>query len=395
MDTNNRLAILITKHLDDELSYAEKRELEELLANSEKNRQLFEELTNPDKILKELKEIYSFDAKAGWNDLMKRNKLVGPKPRPVVKLIWYNVAAAAFIGFIVFVWYYWSGKDKNTPNKIAAPKINIDSIEYLHTGSSPLLLLDSVRDGFIMLDDFNNQVMWQGSVSVRKSGADTLKYYYTNQDTDPTAVKLKFALTTNIIVTPPGRRLHIILPEGTQVTMEPASTLSLVPDMRNKRQIHSISGEFLFDVAKKQRQRFHIQSYDIDLEVWGTRFSVVANRKTKTIRTNLHEGQILIRNRSDSFHLKPGQEAEVSSIGQIQLIAGNEEYRFDNDSFTAVMAKIEKWYDVQVEYGTQIPEGTFTAGINKNTPIEKLITMLEKKFHIHIKKKGRKLLVSL
>jgi transmembrane sensor len=417
MQTNNRLAILIIKHLDNELSDTENRELQDMLAISEKNRSLFEELTNPELILKELEVIFSFDAKAGWNELMQRHGLaeqeppsavtleprsdVNLKPRSAFKL-WYYIAAAAFIGLIAFAWYKWSGK--TTPKNTTVKKINIDSIAYLPSGSSPLLILDSMEVEPDLLDSFNNKLIWQGPVFVKKSGADTLKYeYYDNWEVESRQFKFKFYVATNIIVTPPGRRLKVILPEGTKVALEPASTLSFMPDMRKERRIHSLNGELHFDVADNHDQPFRIRFYDVDLEVLGTRFSVVANRKTKTIRTSLHDGRLLIRNRTDSLNLSSGQVAMASSGGQILLIengkgsnkasAGDEEYRFTNDSFTAVMAKIEKWYGLQVEYKTKIPNDTFTAGIDQNTPIEDVITMLEERFHIHIIKRGNKLLV--
>ena len=64
--------MIIKKYLYSELSATEEQELTRWIDQHEDNRLLFEQLTNTDLLLAELKKLYAIDKEAGWQQIVNK-----------------------------------------------------------------------------------------------------------------------------------------------------------------------------------------------------------------------------------------------------------------------------------------------------------------------------------
>jgi hypothetical protein len=67
-----RHMLLIKKYLDDILTEAEKQELEDWRAQHEDNNLLFQQLTNSELLMAELRKVYETDKEAGWQKILQK-----------------------------------------------------------------------------------------------------------------------------------------------------------------------------------------------------------------------------------------------------------------------------------------------------------------------------------
>jgi hypothetical protein len=67
-----RNMVLIKKYLDDALNEAEKQELEAWRWQHEDNDLLFQQLTNSELLMGELKKVYETDKEAGWQKVLEK-----------------------------------------------------------------------------------------------------------------------------------------------------------------------------------------------------------------------------------------------------------------------------------------------------------------------------------
>ena len=112
----------------------------------------------------------------------------------------------------------------------------------------------------------------------------------------------------------PGSKSEIILPDGTKVQLNGATTIRYDVNDTEQRLVH-LSGEAFFDVAKSPDCPFRVMVNDFQIEVLGTSFNVNTYKKD-VIETSLLTGKIKISGGSlpHEYTLTPGEKATYSSV---------------------------------------------------------------------------------
>lgn len=130
----------------------------------------------------------------------------------------------------------------------------------------------------------------------------------------PDRVTLNKPVIYNEISTPKGSRTQITLPDGTKVWLNAGSIIKYPMDFFKGDRKVILTGEAFFDVRKYPKKKFIVNTSDIAIHVWGTKFNVKAYPEDDIIRTTLVEGSISIRNlngnlREKETYLSPNQTA--------------------------------------------------------------------------------------
>lgn len=157
----------------------------------------------------------------------------------------------------------------------------------------------------------------------------------------------------------PGSKSEIILPDGTKVQLNGATTFAY--DVDNSRQrLVRLSGEAFFEVAKNPDCPFRVIANDLQIEVTGTSFNVNTYKKD-IIETSLLTGQIKISGGSlpQTYVLTPGEKATYSGADKELKITKVDVHVetgwcgnyliFDSEPLVDVIKKIERWYGVEIE----------------------------------------------
>jgi transmembrane sensor len=208
---------------------------------------------------------------------------------------------------------------------------------------------------------------------------------------------------SNTLSTPRAGQYHVVLPDGSKVWLNAATSLTFpVAFVSNTRTV-KLSGEAYFEVAKDKRKPFIVQTDDARVQVLGTHFNIMAYPDDKIKETTLLEGSVQIDHLSNTQLLKPGQQAvyqagvdglKISQIDTDDVIAWkNGLFMFNNNTIDEVMKQIERWYDVEIAYAGHKPNMTFTGVIPRNSNVSKVLHVLELTGGIKFEVTGSKITV--
>src|SRR5699024_10159831 len=124
------------------------------------------------------------------------------------------------------------------------------------------------------------------------------------------------------------------------------------------------------------------------------------------IKTTLLEGKVkVISDHNHSFILNPGQQAQWTKEGQMKLVKNVDVeevsawqrglFVFHGDKLPAIMRRLARWYDIQVEYkNNEVPTTHFTGAIQRNVNISKVLKMFELTGGVQFNIEGKKVIVS-
>src|SRR5205085_8468031 len=119
------------------------------------------------------------------------------------------------------------------------------------------------------------------------------------------------AVTYNTMTTPRGRQFQLLLPDGTNVWLDAASSIRYPTAFTGNERNVEITGEAYFEVAKDPYRPFKVKIKDrlMEVEVLGTHFNINAYNNETCINTTLLEGSVKVSG-SGQVIIKPGQQAQ-------------------------------------------------------------------------------------
>lgn len=218
----------------------------------------------------------------------------------------------------------------------------------------------------------------------------------------------KQELTYNLVTTPRGGQYQVILPDGSHVWLNAASSIRFPTAFSSQARKVGITGEVYFEVAKKldpatgKRQPFIVETNDQQVEVLGTHFNINAYNNENAIKTTLLEGSVKVSVRSSQTEriLKPGQGSavagnniQITTVDTTMAIAWkNGQFQFDQAGVKDVMRQAERWYDVDVEYQGNVTGKKFVGTISRNLTASKFLNILSYT-GVKFKIEGKKIIV--
>jgi transmembrane sensor len=245
-------------------------------------------------------------------------------------------------------------------------------------------------------------------------------YWYNAVTKRTTARPFPVAQTNekNEVSTPNGSKTKINLPDGSKVWLNAGSKLTYNKDFGGNMREVELSGEAFFEVMpvtmpqSKQRVPFIIHTQYIDVRVLGTAFNVKAYPRDKQTETSLVHGkvEVLVHNRPDKkFTLQPNEKLVVkneevngattgkgdngSNSHQPFVSFSNLTYArkdstvvetawvqnklvFDDEPFSEIAEKMERWYNVKIEFRNVKIQTERFSGSFTNETVQKALYVL-------------------
>lgn len=200
--------------------------------------------------------------------------------------------------------------------------------------------------------------------------------------------------------TPRGGTYQILLPDGSKVWLNAASTFKF-PSAFSKsgNRTVELSGEAYFEISKDPAHPFVVKTDQQTIKVLGTHFNVTAYKDESEERTVLLEGSVNINNKKT---LSPGQQSQISADGNISIETVDPEsavawkngyFMFKDVPLEIVMRQLSRWYDIEIVYNGQLTNETFNGLINRNANLSRILNIL-KRGGVHFDLQGRKLIVT-
>lgn len=397
------IAKIILKYIEKEqLSAEESATLKNYLTGSMANRRKFVELTKKQGLKKKLSDfsgITKENAEATWQKIQEKlrediqlEEQTPFIPTPQRSFTWIRYAAAAIIiitaGAMV---YLLAGKSPDTHSIKPIAQTPAQDIlpggdrAILTLGDGSTIVLDSARNG---------QLSRQGAVTINK--ADGRLTYSKGQDGGD-------AVVYNTLRTPRAGQYQVVLPDGSQVWLNNASSLRYPAVFSGTERLVELTGEAYFEIAKDKQHPFkvHIDGGNT-VEVLGTHFNINAYPDEAIQKTTLLEGTIRFSTPDKQAVLRPGQQADADAGKQVKIledvdtegvIAWKKGYfHFSHARTEDAMRQLSRWYDVEVSYENGVPHREFHGKIQRSLLLSQVLEILNTN-QLHCYVQGRKLIV--
>ncbi|WP_158995645.1 FecR family protein [Mucilaginibacter sp. L196] len=294
---------------------------------------------------------------------------------PIKKMfVWRKFATAAAVLFFIGIGFYLQNK-VNKPQIITAKLLH----DVMPGGNKATLTL--ANGSSIILDTAHNGVLAkQGNSIINKTKNGQLVYSADPNEQAATPV-------TNTISTPRGGQYQVVLPDGSKVWLNAASSIKYPTFFNGKKRLVEITGEAYFEVAKNASMPFIVKSNRAEVEVLGTHFNIMAYDDETLMKTTLLEGSVKITSGKTSDILKPGEQALLNEKGQLQVtddVDVNEEtawknglFQFKDADVESIMRQLGRWYNVTISYEGKICARQYTGKISRNVKASELLNMLK------------------
>ncbi|RXK83601.1 FecR family protein [Filimonas effusa] len=405
MNKQERFILLWQKYLDDEkMSVAEIRQLRTLIHDNQNLLQINESIA---RLFIEQTEVYASpetDIVEIFNETWDKLQEEEPEVQPEVHLMntqprrhWWKWAAAALLLLTGSTAAYRLLKQDPAP-KLAK---NTAAQESIRPGTNKAILTLADGSTITLNDAKNGALATQGTTQVVKLANGQLAY---QQQSGPAAANL-----FNTISTPRGGRYHITLPDGTKVWLNAASRLHYPTAFNGSQREVTLSGEAYFEIAENASQPFFVNLDNMQVQVLGTSFNIMAYSDEEAVQTTLLQGKVKVNAPAADAQdkqkiLVPGQCASLfrNGILKVQNNVNTEEtiawkndlIQFAGTDVRAAMRMIARWYDVEIEYKGDVPNAHFRGGLSSDASIEKLLNMMQQTGEVHFQVSGRKIIVS-
>lgn len=205
----------------------------------------------------------------------------------------------------------------------------------------------------------------------------------------------------NTLTTPRGGMFTLVLPDGTIVTLDAASSLTYPTAFEGTERRVELTGEAYFEVAHNASKPFRVVSKSQTVEVLGTHFNINAYNGESAIKTTLLEGSVKVSAGKSVQSIRPGQVAAMSANHITVSEADTEEavawkngyFRFNDEKIESIMRKLSMWYDIDVQYQGEMPSEGYYGTISRYKNIREVLKMLELTRSVNFKIDGRRITV--
>lgn len=307
---------------------------------------------------------------------------------------WVKVAAllVAVVSVGIILLYDAKQSGFNSPAVVSQDENDIALPEY---NEATITLADGST--IVLSDSMEGILARELGVVIRK--ADDGSIFYEAKQADVTGGKVNY----NTFSTPKGSTYRILLPDGTKVWLNTASSIRYPLVFTGTERNVSLSGEAYFEVAPDVSKPFKVEANGSVIQVLGTHFNVSAYTDERQTTTTLVEGAVNVSKNGNTVTLKPNEQAVVDeSTGEIRQSAINIRtaiawkdgyFRFDDDSIEEIVSKVSRWYDIEaVEYQGEFNE-RFSGTFQRSKNVSQLFSHLERLAPIRFEIKGRRVVI--
>jgi len=351
-----------------------------------------------------------FDLDSSELELIKNyswQEVVKPHQHKKKLPLWFQYAAAIIVFSIISIGFLFHNNKDTDQKSIAKKELIVNDLE---PGGNRAIL--TLADGTkVSLDESANGIIAQVEGMKISKTSDGQVVYNIIKEAPFRKADEKF-LRYNQITTPRGGQYQVILPDGTKVWLNAASSLKYPEQFDAKTRQVELSGEAYFEVNsqstfKGERIPFIVNTTSQTVEVLGTHFNINSYDDEKAVKTTLLEGAVKVSSADHSMkhnkkavYLKPNQQS-ILNKEVLNVVDANSEdvlawkngyFNFEKADIETVMRQLSRWYDVDIVYNGQVPSGTFSGKVQRDMTISKVLEILAFA-QINFKIEGKKMVI--
>lgn len=353
----------------------------------------------------ELEELNAWYRNTGYTDAIYPESEAVVKARILARLhaqtgrkqvrLWswrFRAGIAAAVAVVILSLVYFTGRDHSQERVFAD----------IVPGSNKAVLTLANGKVISLTDALEGRIAEEQGISVTKTRDGSV--IFKTKATGESGAEQEGEPLWNTISTPRGGKYQVVMPDGTVVWLNAASSIRFPASFSNgKSRRVELNGEAYFEVAKDKARPFIVESGDQRVQVLGTHFNISSYTDEHSTRTTLLEGSVKVSAASgQETVLKPGQQAvlngkglQVGMVDTEQVMAWkNAMFVFDHDDLGSIMNKIARWYDVEVIYlNEEVKNELFSGKVSRSENVSEVLKKLSLTDAVKFKIERRRILV--
>ncbi len=313
-------------------------------------------------------------------------------PRKISFKRWFFYAAAVLLALVVVTVYFyrpWKQLHKGTSEVVQTSIVPGGNRAVLTLADGRKIALSEQQEGIVVAADAVTYA--DGSVVLHPGRKEAIQA----------------EVADNVGATPNGGQYQIVLPDGTKVWLNAASSLSYPAHFKAGRREVKLTGEGYFLVNSRPSAAgnpvpFVVKTDGQEVHVLGTELNVNAYEGSQRVITTLVNGKVRVSaNESVSTELKPGEETVLTASGNLKKRQAdlravtawrNGIFYFNDTPLNEMLPQIARWYDIDFSYEGDIPHELFTGKMSRKVQLSVLLNFL-KNSGIDYRLVGRKLIL--
>ncbi|WP_431292917.1 FecR family protein [Pedobacter sp. P26] len=338
-----------------------------------------------------LKTYSSFHTHKKWGELKAHIEITSAvRSKGKLRKLWFSIAAAAVLLIIGISFIYHS--DQQRPQNL----VNMIRNDIPPGRNTATLTLDNGKK--IVLSTANDGKLANEAGIVISKTADGQVVYTVKDD------KLAAGTHIHTLSTAVGETYRLRLPDQSEVWLNASSSIRFPASFASaKLREVELTGEAYFEIAKDKTHPFIVKTNLQEVQVLGTHFNINSYADHHTTVTTLLEGSVHVSNHLEQGKIiKPGEQSIVQDGRDIIVEPAdiknvmawkNGYFRFRNEPIEDVMAKIIRWYDIDVVYTGKVSGEKFNGNISRRKNISEVLNMLSYSNDVKFKVEGRRVTV--
>jgi transmembrane sensor len=317
-----------------------------------------------------------------------------PQEAPVRRLGWRRYAGiAAAVLLIAAGGWLWQSRNNGPQSAGDTMAVTIEAAPggnkaVLTLGGGKRVVLDSAANGMLAIQG-NERVMKQNGRLDYRQGSE--------------GESAENAEIFNTLATPRGGEYQLVLPDGTKVWLDAASSITYPTAFAGKTRQVSISGQAYFEVVHDPNKPFEVKVQGQIIRDIGTAFDINAYTDEPTMKITLVSGAVSVGDQGKTVVLRQaglqldctnGQLEPVHNADLTEVLAWkNGLFYLTSADIATVMRQVGRWYDVDILFEKGIPAGHITGEVPRNTMLSTVLQVLQTS-GVHFTVEGKKIHVT-
>lgn len=305
--------------------------------------------------------------------------------------LWPKMLAAAMVLIVLSLGLLFLYHRNNANQMITAQIVPGSNKATLTLSNGKKVVLDGAA---------RQQLLTEAGLSITKTSDGQLIYSAVSDEGADHASRYNTLETNN------GQQYQVVLPDGSHVWLNAASSLRYPVAFGKQERLVELSGEGYFEVAHQKSKPFRVKTADQQVEVLGTHFNINAYPDDKLSKTTLLEGSVRVSapalKNKDVLILNPGQESILVGNTLLAQPANleaavawrNGDFMFEQENIRSIMKKVSRWYNVEVVFEGKIPESRFGGTVSRFSNVTQVLRKLELTGKVHFKVEERRIIVT-
>lgn len=207
----------------------------------------------------------------------------------------------------------------------------------------------------------------------------------------------KRSLEFNQLIVPNGKRSTLILEDGTKVWVNAGSRIVYPVAFADKKREIYVNGEVFLEVAPDKKRPFVVKTKEMDVQVLGTSFNVMAYETDESASVVLVTGSVQVDTRDDEdFHLEPNRmfsyhngECDIKDVNVNDYILWKDGlYTYRSEHLSVILDRLSRYYGKKISYKSDVADLRCSGKLDMQEDLEVVLDGLSQTAPILYKKVG-------